>query len=456
MKRIPTLIVSATVALSAAGAAQDVQSWPDGALSAVKVEKADTRLIVSFDIDTHSFPMRANRELQITPLLTDGIDTLALPAVTIAGRTRYYQHRRAADISAPAILTRSEDPVGYSEIVDYQPWMHSARLILEGKTSGCCGTPAGSLPSMLLTSFSYETAEPEPENFLNAEELYVAPVRKEVVKTRILSGRAYIDFPVNQIGIYPDYRRNPEELAAIQATLDEIRGDKDVSITSISFKGFASPEGPYDNNVRLAKGRTEALMGYVKALYSYPDSVLHTAWEAEDWDGLKTRLADMDIPNRDAILGIIDDTSLSYDDRDRRIKQRYPDQYAYLLREVYPALRHSDYLVEFTVRNYVDITEIAEVYATNPSKLSYDELFLYAQSLDPESPDYREAMLTAATLFPSDPEANFNAGVAAAAEEDFGRALQLLRRAQQLGMEEAGELIERITDHINASASNAE
>ena len=477
MKRIPTLAISAAIAFSASAARHEIQSWPDGAFSAINVEKTDTRLIVTLDINADAFHLKANREVQITPIITDGRDTLPLHSVTIAGRTRYFQHRRARDIQAPEVLLR-EDTCRYSAITDYQDWMQSGSLKLLGVTDGCCGAPIAELPPLDLASFSYEP-DITPDFPLNAEMIYVAPTRKEDVKTRSMSGKAYIDFPVNQIGIYPDYRRNPEELAAIQTTIDEIRGDKDVNITSISFKGYASPEGPYDNNERLAKGRTEALKTYVKALYSYPESVMHVDWEAEDWEGLRTRLLDLDIPNRDAINRIITDPYLSYDEKDLKIKTDFPQQYAYLLREVYPALRHSDYMVEFTVRNFFDVTEIAEVYAANPSKLSHEELFVLAQTFDDDTPEYRDVIMTAVSLFPDDPEANLNAtavaidagdidkaeqyiakagdspeaiytaGIIAAERKDFDLALELLTKAEQLGVAQAPYLVRKITKMKN-------
>ena len=61
---------------------------------------------------------------------------------------------------------------------------------------------------------------------------YIAP-QVETVKSRQLSGRAYLDFPVNKTEIYPDYRRNPAELAKIRATIDSVRADKDVNIVQI-------------------------------------------------------------------------------------------------------------------------------------------------------------------------------------------------------------------------------
>ena len=98
--------------------------------------------------------------------------------------------------------------------------------------------------------------------------VYCVP-KAEELKTRELKGSAYIDFPVNRTEIYEDYRRNPIELAKIRATIDTVRNDADTRITSIRIKGYASPEGSYANNTRLAQGRTETLKDYVQRLYKF-------------------------------------------------------------------------------------------------------------------------------------------------------------------------------------------
>lgn len=87
---------------------------------------------------------------------------------------------------------------------------------------------------------------------------FVSPA-VEAVKNRAEEGRAYLDFPVNQTKIYPEYRRNPSELEKIKATVDVVKNDANTQITEIDITGYASPEGRYASNARLAQGRAEAL-----------------------------------------------------------------------------------------------------------------------------------------------------------------------------------------------------
>lgn len=51
-------------------------------------------------------------------------------------------------------------------------------------------------------------------------------------------------------------------------------------------------------------------------------------------------------------------SDLAPDAKEWRIKKNYPEAYAYLLANVYPGLRHSDYAVKYEVRAYTDVAEI--------------------------------------------------------------------------------------------------
>ena len=84
---------------------------------------------------------------------------------------------------------------------------------------------------------------------------FITPQMEER-KVREESGRAYLDFPLNETTIYPEYRNNPAELAKIKRSIDLIKNDTNVVISHIDIHGYASPEGPYSNNERLARERT--------------------------------------------------------------------------------------------------------------------------------------------------------------------------------------------------------
>lgn len=465
-----TILIIMTLALALSGRAYSDVSIFDGqaAVRNLSVEKSERTLYVTMDIDVAALKVKSNREMWLRPALTDGDNRLNLPAVMIAGHNRYYQAQRHDLPSDTLLLYRAgrQDVIPYQALVEYQDWMEQARLTVDEDLCGCCSRELLSSDDMLAT------LDFRPRVF-ESDMVFVAPA-VEAVKSRAIQGQAYIDFPVNRTEIYPDYRRNPAELEKIRQTIDVIRNDADTRITSLSIKGFASPEGPYANNERLAKGRTAALADYVRNLYSFPNGLIATSWEAEDWDGLRRYVAESNIDNRDAILAVIDNTALTPDARDWKLKKEFPEQYKFLLAEVYPALRHSDYRVEYVIRTYTDVKEIASVMRTAPQKLSLHELFVLAQSLDPGSDEYKEVFEVAVRMYPDSELANLNAantalsrrdheaaarylakagtspqavyarGVCAALAADYPTALTLLQQAQSLGVAEAGPAIERL------------
>lgn len=393
-------------------------------VSDINVERSESNLIVKMTVDPAAVESRSNREEWLRPLITDGTDSLWLRPVVLAGRTRYYQHLRADGSEPDYIMMRSGkgEPYAYSQTIPYQPWMEMSRLSLVRDVDGCCGDALqpSTTGELALLDFRPRIFEPVL--------VYVQP-EAEAVKTREVHGSAYIDFRVNRTDIDPDYRRNPQELAEIRRTIDAVKNDRDVTITSLAVKGFASPEGSYANNERLAKGRTEALVGYVRDLYSFPAGLMSTSWEAEDWQGLIDYVRKSDLDDRDAILAVVTDTSLAPDAREWRLKSRYPEQYKFLLAEVYPGLRHSDYSVNYTVRNYVSVDEIATVMATAPQNLSLEELFRLAQSYDKNSPEFQEVMEVAVRMYPDSPVANLNSAMTAIGRAEYDKARAYLAKA---------------------------
>ena len=392
----------------------------------ISVERSENKLFVSADIDIQDIRRGTNRELWITPEVVADDNTEKLPAVVLAGRNRFFQAQRL-DLPAKENYTllrdNYKDPsYTYTATVPYEKWMHGAQLKVVLELRGCCSDSI-ERQEILLTNIN---VEPPVEKFVPVFN-WITPTPEEH-KTRELRGQAYIDFPVNKIVIYPEYRRNTVELAKIRATIDSVHQDPDITITALSIKGYASPEGPWNNNVRLAKGRTAALKTYVEELYHFDKDFIKTNYDPEDWGGLKAYVEKSQIANREGILELID-SDLEPDKKDAKIKATYPQQYAFLLAEVYPALRHSDYRIEYNIRSFTDVNEIINLVKTRPQKLSLNEFFIAAKSVEPGSDIYNEIFETAVRMYPDSEVANLNAANAAMGRGDYAAAARYLAKA---------------------------
>lgn len=386
------------------------------------IAHTEGNLFVSMSLDVSGLELKMNRELVLTPVLRNGKDSLRLPSVVVAGRNRYYYHQRNDTVSDNVLVLyrKSDTLVDYRAVVGYEGWMASAILMMDEGECGCrCEVLVTN--DEILTSLDFK-----PKEF-NPVFVYLPP-EAEAVKVREMKGSAYIDFPVNRTYINENYRDNYVELQKIRNTIDVVCNDADTRIISVFIKGFASPEGVYANNVRLAKGRTATLKQYVCKLYEFADTLVSTDYEAEDWEGLRRFVEASDLPNKAGILEVIDN-GMEPDIKEYELKKRYPADYAYLYRNVYPGLRHSDYAVRYSVRTYTDIAEIRRLMMTEPQKLSLQELFLVAQECVPGSDEYNEVFAIAVRMFPEDETANLNAANTAMGLGDVKNAARYLVKA---------------------------
>lgn len=372
--------------------------------------------------------LSSNRVATLTPVLKtqDNSYNKVLPAIWVYGRTRsiVQQRERSAPMDAYTILRRkngTEQSVNYSTRIPYEKWMNGAELELLADVRGCANCQKEE-SSAFVTRANLERYVVKPAV------AFVSPA-VEAVKNRAEEGRAYLDFPVNQTKIYPDYRRNPSELAAIKNTVDIVKNDANTTITEIDIVGYASPEGKYAANARLAQGRAEALKKYVMSEYGFKADLFKVNSVPEDWAGLREYVAKNALPLKEEILSIIDKNEKDFDVKEGRIKALDGGKvYATLLQDCYPALRHSDYTVCYVVRGF-NAEEAKQIIKTRPQQLSLQEMFLAAQTYEKGSNEFNEVFDVAVRMFPDDPTANINAAAIELQRGDLQQAVRYLDKA---------------------------
>lgn len=472
-------IIAAGVLLLAASAAAPAgaQSNSTYHIKGMNLEQRTGMLFVQAVVDQKDYHLKTNQSQQITPVvrsLTTG-DRIELPSFTIAGRNAYYSALRSGKTPGTLLRSGSKEEFVYSAQLPWEQWMEYSELDFIVESTGCCGVPSS--PEMLVpvADIDYRPQVFTP-NFN-----YIEP-QAEGTKTRRIEGKAYVTFPVNRTEINPTYMQNPVELKKITSSIDEVKDNPDATVKSITLTGYASPEGSYANNVKLAEGRTEAVKEYVRKQYTFPANIFHTNSVPEDWAGLREWVAQSTLEDKDAIVDFIDNGGVPIEKRNDELRKKFPKSYAYLLKNVYPSLRHTDYAIDFQLVSYTDVNEIKRVIKERPSNLSLNELFLAANSYPAGSKDFYDVMELAATLYPDSNVANLNAansalsrgdnarakmflgrvqnspeaiytlGVIQAIEKDYAGALKTLEIAQKAGVKEAKDAINeisRITGHAN-------
>lgn len=398
-------------------------------LDAVKAENVSIRkskgmMYVDFDLDLSNVDINKNQQIIYTPLYVGEGDSLALEKVVFNGRNVAIKELREPNRrvqGASEVIVRRKGVMQSARVsrsFPYADWMERSNLVLSEDLCGC-----GVLQEQARINLGEFDNTPAPPPLVT----YVTP-KAEAVKARAEKGSAFVDYVVNKTNILPDYRNNRKEIAKIIATIDLVKNDPNVSITEINIHGYASPEGSYANNTRLAEGRAASLKDYVKSLYDIPNNVFTSNATPEDWEGLRRMLVASNLPDRDAILEIVDRPGMDPDDRDQEIKKRFPSTYAFILAEWYPALRHSDYTVSYVVRPFT-VEETKEIMFKNPKQVSLNEMFLVAQTLEPGSEEFNKVMEIAVETYPDDATANLNAACAAISADQYDKAAKYLTKA---------------------------
>lgn len=283
---------------------------------------------------------------------------------------------------------------------------------------------------------------------------FILPVEEN---TRKLTGRAFIDFIVDRTELRPDYRRNEQELKRMTASIDSVVYDESIVIKSITLHGYASPESPYSHNVDLSLGRVRTIRDYLKKHYKLESSIFTLNNTPEDWGNLRDFIKKNDprrvkddvwyestsiietpeVPdyvkdNTDKLLDVISAVIDDNNDPDKmelelkKVGGGAP--YKWLKDHVYPGLRHTDYIIEYSL-NKCTIEEGRKLIYTHPKNMSLYDMYAVADSYEEGSDEWLDALLIAADQFRNDNTANLNAACACVKAGRLNDAERYLRKA---------------------------
>lgn len=425
MKRMKHIIVFAIAGVMASGT-----MYADGKKPAplvgdkitvdnLKVLHRDSTFVVEMELVLDELDMKSNNRIILTPVVKNGTEEQPMPPVVINGRKQQIMYERYGykDFIPKTVVARrkngKQQTVRYGAIISGEKWMQNSNVVIEEDLCGC-------------------------GDLLNQNEVVIKRLREplmayihpqaEARKERREEGRAYVDFPLDKIELYPEYRKNPLELAKIVETIRKVKDDANTSITYIGIHGYASPEGSYSHNTYLAKNRAQTVTDYVKRMSGLPDSLYHVEYTTEDWEGLKAFVTESGLEGKEGILEIINTEYADLDAKERDIRSRYPSDYSFMLKNWYPALRHSDYVVKYSVRAFT-VEEAKQLLYTKPQQLSLEEMFMVAQTYEPGSKEFAEVFEIAVRMFPDDTTANLNAACSRLAVKDTEGAAAYLKKA---------------------------
>ena len=189
-----------------------------------------------------------------------------------------------------------------------------------------------------------------------------------VDKYLTVEDRNYIQFFVGDTRVVDTLGDNWRQLDKITGLMRQIVEQQEFWVDTITLTAASSPEGAYAFNDRLSQGRAQALKRYLVRRYGRSiDTMLTVRWVAEDWQELTNRIrTDREVVNRDAILELIV-AEKNPDRREQAIRQRFPEEYAYIRSVIYPQLRAVNFRYNLRrkgmVKDTIHTTELDTTYA---------------------------------------------------------------------------------------------
>ena len=252
-----------------------------------------------------------------------------------------------------------------------------------------------------------------------------------------------------------------QEMKDLHAAIKDADTTANKAINKLEVAGYASPDGDVELNTKLADARQAKAQKYLQKQLKKAkvNADIESNVTAEDWAGFQKAMEASNIQDKELVLRVL---SMYTDPEEREAQiKNLSAVYKTIADEVLPELRRSRLILTTDLIGKSD-EEIAALAQNDPRALTVDEL-LYAATLTQDLTEKMAIYTKATEIFPTDyraynnigmiyftqgevanarrsfakalqldaanPDVNYNAGIAAMAENDLVQAEQHLGKA---------------------------
>ncbi|MFI3240792.1 MAG: hypothetical protein R3Y22_09480 [Bacteroidales bacterium] len=202
------------------------------------------------------------------------------------------------------------------------------------------------------------------------------------LKLRSSDGVVNISFIVNSVNIDYSNQDNFNNIKQITDLLDDIQGDANSTLSAISIIGYASPEGSYEYNKKIADGRTRELMSKITESVN-PTLLNHIELTSNGVVNQWSDLVDI-IEPEDSLLRIkVQSIIKKYKNNLPSIQyaiRKLPEYRGLIINKYLPRLRRVEYTINYTSFKEIPIDEIKDKYNADSSSLSAYEYYKYIRN----------------------------------------------------------------------------
>ncbi|MBR6033003.1 MAG: hypothetical protein IKP36_13775 [Bacteroidaceae bacterium] len=242
---------------------------------------------------------------------------------------------------------------------------------------------------------------------------------------------ANIKFLINQANLRAS-ELSTVSIKDLGKILREINDNEETrALQNIEVSAYASPDGKYDLNEKLAEKRQDVSANYLKDELKkiQMNADVDTKFTAEDWDGFQELISKSNLQDKDVILRVLS----MYKDPEEREEQirNMSEVFTDIKESILPELRRARLIVNYEIIGRSD-SQILDQFNQDPSKLSVEELVYGANKLVTDPATRKQWNETIARQYPSDYRALNNLAQQAIANGQPELAQTYLKQASSI------------------------
>ena len=356
--------------------------------------------------------------------------------ITVTPELRYTKNGEQQTLKGEPATFQGEKILGNDQTISYQlgghytmkasyPYeaaMQKSELYLTFDAK--LGKKQVDVPAIKVADGVIATSELYHRTLTSAQPSVAADAFQRVVEQK---QEANIKFLIQQA----ELRKSELQNNSVQEFVDllkRISADREnMMLGNIEVSAYASPDGGFALNEKLANKRQQNTEGFVKQQMKQTkvEADVEANYTAQDWEGFQQLVQASDIQDKDVILRVL---SMYKDpqEREQQIKNM-SHGFKELADGILPELRRARLTINYETLGRDDDAIFSQI-KSDPSKLSVEEL-IYASSIA-ETPAEQESILKTTTrIYPKETRAYNNLAALAYNKGNYEEAQRYLAQA---------------------------
>lgn len=305
---------------------------------------------------------------------------------------------------------------------NYEPDMQKSELYLTFDAK--VGKKSVEVPAVKVADGVIATSELYKRTLTTAKPAMATDAFQRIVAQK---QEANIQFLIQQAKLRKSELQNNSVQEFVRLLNDIAQNQEGLDLQNIEVSAYASPDGGYTLNEKLAGQRQSAASKYVQDQMKKANitSPVDTKYTAEDWEGFQQLVAASNIQDKDVILRVLS----MYQDPEEREQQikNISSAFRELADGILPQLRRARMIINYNVVGRSDDQILSQI-NTDPSKLTVEEM-LYGANLISNDNAKEAVYKKAAELYPNDARALNNIAMIEYAKGNYSEAQKWAQKA---------------------------